>query len=484
MPTIETTTPSRAIEGLRALVPEAFADGALDWDVLAARLHGLGGGCETYGLQWPGRAAAIAEAYAPVVGRLTPLHEQQVGAGDTGNLIVEGENLAALKLLREEFAGRVKLVYIDPPYNTGKADFIYADDFARLTREKDAFAKTTRTRKTHPIDAPKAGEAHAAWLSMMYPRLAVARELMADDALIFVSIDDHEVHHLRLLLDEVFGEANFEGHLHWRRRHNQPNDKTKLIGLVAEHILCFAKDSTALKAAGVGKLPLTGKFTNPDDDPRGPWASKPWKVGSDQSGSPYAIETPAGVRYTETWMGERATYERLLAEGRIIFPRGGRGLPRKKYYRSEREAEGQCANNWWPHDQFGHNQEGNVELAARFGGIKNVFSNPKPTTLIRQLMRLAKVGDGDIVLDFFAGSGSTGDAVLQERAAGLDARFVLVQLAQEITGQNKYRRAAEEALSLTGRPINIAELTKERLRRAAEVLGGSFEVRRVETGAS
>ena len=313
---------------------------------------------------------------------------------------------------------------------------------------------------------------------MMYPRLALAREFLTADGLIVVSIDDHEVHHLRMLLDELYGAHNFEGHLHWRRRHNQPNDKTKLIGLVAEHLLVYARDSGALKAAGVGKLPLTGKFSNPDDDPRGPWASKPWKVGSDQSGSPYAITAPSGRVFTEVWMGERATYERLLADGRIVFPKGGRGLPRKKYFRSEREAEGQCANNWWGHELAGHNQEGNRELAALFDGEKNVFSNPKPTRLIRLLMRLANVGDGDTVLDFFAGSGSTGDAVLQARGEGQDVRFLLVQAPQPITGKNKYRRAAEAVLAPLGRPVDIGELTRERLRRAAERYAGGegFEV--------
>ena len=408
---------------------------------------------ETYGLHWPGRAAALREVSAAATGALVPDTKHPINA-PAGTLVIS-ENLAALRLLLPTHRGSVKMIYIDPPYNTGKADFIY-EDGTRPTGRGAASAKT----------------GSAPWLSMMYPRLALAREFLTEDGLLYVSIGDHEVHHLRMLLDEHFGAGNFEGHLHWRRRHNQPNDKTKLIGLVAEHILVYARDSAALRAAGVGKLPLTGKFSNPDDDPRGPWASKPWKVGSDQSGSPYAITSPSGAVFTEVWMGERATYERLLADGRIVFPRRGQGLPRKKYFQRERALEGQCANNWWDHELAGHNQAGNRELTALFGGVKNVFSNPKPTQLLRLLMRLARVNDGDTVMDFFAGSGSTGDAVLQLRGEGTDASFLLVQVPQAITGSNKYRRAAEEVLAPLGRDINIAELTRERLRRAAEKYAG------------
>ena len=415
----------------------------------------------------PEPAAAVAKTRdaAPVAAETDPPTESSRGALPEAlpehNVLVLSENLAALKLLRPAYRRRVKLIYIDPPYNTGKADFIYADDFGRVGGGGEVLA----TAKPRRRDAAP-GASSAGWLSMMYPRLALARDFLADDGVLCVSIDDHEVHHLRCLLDELFGAGNFEGHLHWRRRHNQPNDRTKLIGLVAEHILVYARDASALKASGVGKLPLTGKFSNPDGDPRGPWASKPWKVGSDQSGSAYAITSPAGERFEAVWMGERATYEALLADGRIVFPRGGRGLPRKKYFRAEREAEGQCASNWWDHELAGSNQEGNRELAALFDGVKNVFSNPKPTRLIRLLMRLANVRDGDVVMDFFAGSGSTGDAVLQARAEGLDARFLLVQADQPIEGRNKYRRAAEAVLAPLGRPVTIGELTRERLSRA------------------
>ena len=185
------------------------------------------------------------------------------------------------------------MVYIDPPYNTGK-DFVYNDKFhADKTEYEEATGQRTAEGVKMVANSETNGRYHSDWLSMMYPRLHLARNLLRDDGVIFVSIDDHEVHNLRKIMDEVFGEENFEGDIHWRRRHNQPNDKTKMIGLVAEHILVYAKNSSFLKEAGVGKIDLTGEFSNPDNDPRGTWASKPWKTGSDQNGSKYKIVSPS-----------------------------------------------------------------------------------------------------------------------------------------------------------------------------------------------
>ncbi len=410
----------------------------------------------------------------------------------TGHVFVEGDNLDALKALRPHYAGQVKMIYIDPPYNTGKAKFIYGDDFtesradyAERARQVLAKADATEVEQRLQINRANSGRIHSKWLSEIYPRIILARDFLRSDGVIYLSIDDREVHNLRHLLDEVFGEENFEGHLHWRRRHNQPNDKTKMIGLVAEHILCYAKSSVALRAAGVGKLPLTGKFSNPDGDPRGDWASKPWKVGAEQSGSRYTIETPSGKTYTEFWMGDEGTYRELLADGRMLFTRNGAGLPRKKYYRSEREAEGQCANNWWEHEGFGSNQEGSQELSALFDGVKGVFSSPKPTRLLKSLIRLANVTDGDVVMDFYAGSGSTGDAVMQLWDEGIRAGFVLVQLPEPLSGRAEYLASAQAIVGKPGTEVTIAELCRARLLRAAERQGQHFEtysLKKVDAG--
>ncbi len=440
-----------------------------------------------YGLVWPGKAAARSRAYAPGRHRLIGAGTQPPTISHAGNMFVEGDNLDALKALRPSHLGCVKMIYIDPPYNTGKARFIYADDFAEsranyAQRAGQVLAKAEYTIEERRLNAnrAKSGRIHSKWLSEIYPRILLARNFLRDDGVIYVSIDDREVHNQRHLLDEVFGEENFEGHIHWRRRHNQPNDKTKMIGLVAEHILCYARDSEALRRAGVGKLPLTGKFGNPDADPRGEWASKPWKVGAEQSGSRYTIETPSGKTYDELWMGDEGTYRELLADGRMLFTRGGAGLPRKKYYRSEREVEGQCANNWWGHEGFGSNQDGSVELARLFDGAKGVFSNPKPTRLLKSLIRLANVADGDVVMDFYAGSGSTGDAVMQLHAEGIGARFVLVQLPELLSGRPEYLASAQAIVGAPGGEVTIADLCRERLRRAAEKYGQSFETYTLE----
>ncbi|MBI2858453.1 MAG: site-specific DNA-methyltransferase, partial [Chloroflexi bacterium] len=456
------------IDQLKALFPEVVTEGKVDFEVLKQLLGGvLDEREEKYGLNWHGKRRARQLALTPSTGTLRPAPEDSVDWDTTQNLMIEGDNLEVLKLLQKSYAGKVKLIYIDPPYNGGD-EVVYPDDFQdnilnylKLTNQADGNGHRLTS------NPESSGRFHTDWLNMMYPRIKVARNLLTPDGLLFVSIDDREVAQLRMILGEVFGEENFEGHIHWRRRHNQPNDPTKMIALVAEHILCYAKDSVVYKASGVGKIALTGSFSNPDNDPRGDWASKPWKVGSDQSGSRYKITTPTGKIYDEEWMGEEATYSALLADNRIIFPDKGNGSPRKKYFKNERAEEGQSATNWWAHDQFGHNQAANSLLEKLFG-TKNVFSNPKPIELLNGVISVANVKPSDIVLDFFAGSGTTAHAVLaQNTIDGGNRRYILVQLPEPLDPDNKNQKIALEYCDQLGKPRTIAELTKERLRRAA-----------------
>ena len=304
---------------------------------------------------------------------------------ETDGLLINSENFQALELLQERYKEAVKCVYIDPPYNTEKdrneGKFIYKDNFER-----------------------------SSWCAMMQDRIALLKNLISNTGTFFSSIDHHEIATLRTILNQVFHENNFEGLINWRRRHNQPNDKTKMIGLVSEYIISYAKDSFKYKADGVGKVGLTAKFSNPDNDPKGDWASKPWKVGSGQSGSKYTITTPTGKVLEEEWMGDYDTYKDYIDEGRIYFPDKGNGSPRKKYYKHERLEEGQCATNWWAHEQFGHNQLASSFLGDVFGE-KNKFSNPKPNKLIENISNVANVKD-DYVMDVFAGSGTTGNAII------------------------------------------------------------------------
>lgn len=457
-------------EKLRAVFPQCFTEGKLDIDKLLS-LCGeyIDNDYEKYKFEWKGKSECLRIAGKRSTGTLRPCPEESFDFENTNNLYIEGDNLEVLKLLQTAYYRKVKMIYIDPPYNTGN-DFVYEDDF------KDPLAKykeiTSQTTKSNPETM---GRYHTNWLNMMYPRLRLAANLLRDDGIICISIDDHEIHNLRKICDEIFGEENFEGHIHWRRRHNQPNDKTKMIGLVAEHIIVYAKNSEILKKAGVGKIDLTGSFSNPDNDPRGEWASKPWKVGSDQSGSRYSIKTPTGQILNEEWMGEETTYKALLADNRIVFPRGGDGMPRKKYFKYEREEEGQCATNWWEATSFGHNQGANDCITELFG-VKNVFSNPKPVELIRGLIQISNAKNDDLILDFFSGSATTAHSVMQINSEDKNSqlKYILVQLPEnldknyeEATGKTKAQiRVSIDFLESIGKKHLLTEIGKERIRRA------------------
>lgn len=470
------------IDKLKAAFPECFAEGKLDIDKLLS-LCGeyIDNDFEKYKFEWKGKAGCLKLAQKRSTGTLRPCPEESVNFDTTQNLYIEGDNLEVLKLLQTAYYRKVKMIYIDPPYNTGN-DFVYEDDFADpMARYKEI---TQQTTKSNPETM---GRYHTNWLNMMYPRLRLAANLLRDDGVICISIDDNEVSNLKKICDEIFGEENFEGHIHWRRRHNQPNDKTKMIGLVAEHILVYAKNAEIFKELGVGKIDLTGDFSNPDNDPRGDWASKPWKVGSDQSGSRYTIISPTGKIYNEEWMGEESTYKELLADNRILFPKGGDGMPRKKYFRYEREEEGQCATNWWTHEQFGHNQGANDCMTSLFG-VKNAFSNPKPVELIRGLIQIANAKEDDIILDFFSGSATTAHAImLMNNEDHQYRRFIMVQLPENLdknyeaaTGKTKAQlKISIDFLESINKPHTISEIGKERIRRAgAKILAEAEEKNR------
>ena len=275
---------------------------------------------EGYTLDWLGKSYArlLANERPRTLIRPDKEHNAKGQNKNSNNLLIKGDNLEVLKHLKNAYTEAIKVIYIDPPYNTGSDGFVYKDD-RKFTKEELAnLANVSEEEAQRILDfTDKGSNSHSAWLTFIYPRLYVARELLREDGVIFISIDDNEQAQLKLLCDEVFGEENFEGHIHGRRRHNQPNDKSKMIGLVAEHILAYAKNSQNLKTIGVGKIDLTGNFSNPDNDPRGDWASKPWKTGSDQSGTKYSIKSTSGKIFTEEWMGDENTYNRLFEDWKI-----------------------------------------------------------------------------------------------------------------------------------------------------------------------
>lgn len=432
---------------------------AINFDILKQMLSGdVLEGDEAYEFTWVGKKASIVEANKPIRKTLRPCREDSINWNKTNNLYIEGDNLETLKLLQESYLGGIKLIYIDPPYNTGH-DFIYNDSFRTSTDDYELETGIVDDNGNNMIvNSETSGRFHSKWCSMMFSRLMLARNLLSEDGVIFISIDDNEVENLKMICNEIFGKQNFEGHIHWRRRHNQPNDKTKMIGIVAEHILVYAKDSVCLKQTGVGKLDLTATFTNADNDPRGPWASKPWKTGSDQNGSRYKIVTPTGRILDEEWMGDEATYKKYLKEGRMYFPKGGDGMPRKKYYQFERENEGQCATNWWSHEQFGHNQGANDCMTDLFG-VKNIFSNPKPIELLRAIIKVANVKNGEIVLDFFSGSASTAHALMKLNSEDNGKRnYILVQVPEQCAKTTEAYKSGYHT---------ICQIGQERIKRAA-----------------
>lgn len=452
------TSPDLAAERLarlRELLPGAFAEGKLVPEKLAelVGVAALSATPERYGLSYAGRAEALREMLAPSPGTLRPERDKSVAWDATENLIIEGDNLHVLKLLQSAYAGAVKLIYIDPPYNTGN-DFVYPDDFrAGVKHYKEL------TRQALSTNAETSGRYHSDWLKMMHPRLALARNLLRDDGVIFVSIDDHEVHNLRLLMDEVFGEENFVAQVIWKKRSTPPNDK--ILGANHDYILCYA-----LKAESVG-LNLRerteeqeARYKNPDNHRKGPWA--PGDLMANVKGGRYVESLYFPIRNPNTgedhfpgkdgnWRFNREKIERLIANDEISFGEDGKGRPKLKRFLCEVK-EGTTYPTIWDFVPF--NTEGSAEMTEIFGSL-TTFENPKPAGLLSEIVKCA-AGPSDLILDFFAGSGTTGQAVLElNRQDGGNRKFILVQFP-EPTGRADFP--------------TIADITRERVRRVIKKL--------------
>ena len=436
---------------------------AIDFDQLRQELSSVivEGAEERYQFTWPDKRKSILLANAPIAKTLRPCREESVDFDTTENLYIEGDNLDVLKLLQETYLGKIKMIYIDPPYNTGN-DFVYNDDFAEdadtyLANSGQFDAEGNRLVQNTESN----GRFHTDWLNMMYMRLKLAKDLLSDDGVIFISIDDNELDNLIRICKDVFGEQNYEACVAWRRRTNQPNDKSKMIAKVSENIVVFAKNSVILseKKAFHG-VPLSedrkNEYKNPDNDPRGPWSTNPWKAAVGRGGTRYSITTPTGKTYTETWYGNEKTFSQLNDEGRVYWTDNGNGYPRIKIYLCDAERDGQAAINFFTHERFGSNQEGSSELEKLFDR-KGLFDNPKPTRLLKSLALLATSNDS-IILDFFSGSATTAHAVMQLNAEdGGNRKFIMVQLPEETDAKSEAYKAGYK---------NICEIGKERIRRA------------------
>jgi adenine-specific DNA-methyltransferase len=460
---------------LRAVAPEAFTAGRVNWDLLREALGDYledeGPTTEHFGLSWPGKREAGRLAARPSAGTLVPVPDESQDDRTTRNVFIEGDNLEVLKLLQKSYADRVKMIYIDPPYNTGN-EFVYSDDFREPV---DSYLKRTGQTgakgQALTTNAKSDGRFHSNWLSMMYPRLLVARRLLHADGLIFVTIDDNEVAHLRMLMDEVFGPENFLASIAWEKRFTRSNN-AKLFYSLKDMVFVYRKSGSIAAL----REPRTHKsdsiYRNPDNDPRGPWTSSSYVNPATKSARPnlvYPLRNPITgdtiEHPTHAWKYARVEHERHVREKRLWWGRDGDArYPRLKVFLSDSQASGLVPVDLWDHKTTGTTDEGGAELKQLFGAA--VFDNPKPTRLIRRMLRLAtEPADGDIVMDFFAGSCSTGHAVFALNAEdGGNRRFIMVQLPEPTPPSSTANGCGYH---------DVAAIGKERLRRAAAKIGAT-----------
>ena len=459
------------IEALRALFPEAFSEGKIDFEVLKQCLGGaVDDREEKYGLNWHGKRRARQIALTPSTGTLLPCPEDSVDWDTTQNLMIEGDNLEVLKLLQKSYAGKVKLIYIDPPYNTG-GDFVYPDDFRdsignylSLTGQIDSEGRKSTS------NSESSGRFHTDWLSMLYPRLKLARALLSEDGAIFVSIDDNELQNLRAICDEIFGAENFIANIIWQKVFS-PKNSAQYFSEDHDYIVVYAKNADVWRPRLLPRTAeMEARYTNRDNDERGPWTSGDLSARNYYAEGTYPVTSPSGRvidgpppgRY---WAISRANFEKLNAENRIWWGESGDNMPRLKRFLSDVQ-DGKTPQTIWFHQDVGNTQESKKELLELlpFSKSEDVFETPKPTRLISRILALGcDPAEENLVLDFFAGSGTTGQAVWQQNQAdGVDRRFILVQLPQML---------GRPAILKDGVELSkISDMACERLRRADKKL--------------
>ena len=434
---------------------------SIDFDKLRQLLSSdiVEGNEERYQFTWPDKRKAILAANAPINATLRPCPEESVNFDTTQNLYIEGDNLDVLKCLKETYLHKVKMIYIDPPYNTGN-DFVYEDDFAESAAEYLVNSGQFDEQGNRLVTNTESnGRFHTDWLNMIYPRLKVARDLLTEDGVIFISIDDHEVENLRKVCDEVFGECNFIATLVWERAFSPKND-AKYISNSHDYVLMYAKSAANFV---IGRLERTAeanaRYSNPDNDPRGVWMSSDISVKTYNASCDYPIITPSGKVVEppagRCWrLSKNAFFERLQ-DNRIWFGPNGDNTPRMKRFLSELKFEGMAPTSILFYKDVGHSQEGAQEVVSLFGD-KGVFDGPKPVRLLERLITLANLKEDSIVLDFFSGSATTAHAVMKKNVEKeKNCRFIMVQLPEEVSDKKKDQGYK-----------NICEIGKERIRRA------------------
>lgn len=444
---------------------------AVDFDQLKQELSGqiVEGPQERYALNWPGKREALLTANAPIAKTLRPARDESVNFDTTKNLFIEGDNLEALKLLQETYLGKVKMIYIDPPYNTGN-DYVYEDSFSESPEEFLKRSNQVDDEGNRLVANTEAnGRFHSDWLTMMYPRLKLARNLLSDEGVIFITIDDTEAGNLRILCDQVFGAQNFRALVSWQKKYSVSNN-FKGIASVRDFIFIYSKSEVFEN----GLLPRTEeskeRYQNPDNDQRGPW--KPidyWNIASvdQRPNCVYPIVNPHTgkevVPTKKSWKFERSTHEKHIAENRIWWGKDGtNSVPALKLFLSEVK-DGMIPHNWWPHEEVGHTDGAKKYLDKLFGGV-SPFDTPKPLKLIERMLQIGNLQENDIVLDFFAGSCSTAESVIRFSAANnISLRFFMVQLPEKCVARSEGEKQGYKT---------IADIGKQRIRLAGKSLQG------------
>ena len=418
-------------------------------------------GDEAYEFTWVGKKASIVEANKPIRKTLRPCKEESVNWDDTENLYIEGDNLEVLKLLQESYLGKVKMIYIDPPYNTGN-DFIYNDDFKVQSEEwsvESGAVDEEGNRLFRNTDSN--GRFHSDWCSMIYSRLMLARNLLSDDGAIFISISDAEFQNLKNICDQIFGDSNYCGDIIWNSTKSVTN--TALISVSHTYNLIYFKNIRYfIENRSEFRIPDNGEgFENPDNDPRGPWKADPFQVGGWRPNQQYEIKNPnTGVVYKPnegcSWKNDKQKFNELILDNRIVFGKSGEGGPQRKRFIWEAQERGKVVKTWW--DDVETTTNGTQMLKRMFDG-KSIFDNPKPVGLLRRIIQLGANRDS-IILDFFSGSATTAHAVMQLNAEdGGNRKFIMVQLPEKTDEKSEAYKAGYN---------NICEIGKERIRRAGK----------------
>lgn len=465
-------TPNKADENFQKLIqlfPNAVTESidengnvvrAIDKDILMQEINCkvVEGKEERYQFTWPDKKNSILLANAPTSKTLRPCREESVDFDNTQNLYIEGDNLDVLKLLQETYLGKIKMIYIDPPYNTGN-DFVYNDDFAESAEEYLANSGQFDEDGNRLVaNAESNGRFHTDWLNMIYPRLKLSKDLLSDDGVIFISIDDNEKDNMKKICDEIFGESNFFSCVSWHRNYASAND-SKTFSNVIDYVLIYQKSSMFVR----NLLPRTEKqnslYKYDSNDGKGRWRSDNLSVRTYSANYDYPITNPnTGVIYNppsgRSWITNKETMQKWIEEKRVFFGQKGDGAPQLKRYLSEVQ-DGVVPTTYWSYDDCGHNDEARKEVKELFE--KPPFDSPKPTRLLKQIIRIA-TNKNDTILDFFSGSATTADAVMQYNAEDDGNRkFIMVQLPEETAEKSEAYKAGYE---------NICEIGKERIRRA------------------